>query len=368
MARKEKYYRRPDGLFEAIRTIGGKRVAFRGKTCREVDRKILEYREEAERGRTVGAIADAWEEAMEPRITEASRVAYRAPLRRLKEHFGAKRAAEVKPIDLQRLLLKMAEEGYQFGTVKLMCSIQKQVFRYAVIQGDLEVSPAAEIETPKNLPRKRRDALSPEQIRSVTECRTGNWWLLGLMFLYTGCRRGELMALRYEDIDRRSGTITINKKFSYATGHPVLEDHTKTDAGIRRIPLLSPLADALPRDRIGLIFTGKNGGPMNPHEIDKAWHEYCMDVGLVEMQTVTRGKVSYQKPVFPITPHYFRHTFATICYDADVDTKSAADMMGHASDQITREIYDHLTRSRKQRSAEKLEAYVEQVRRTEAHG
>ena len=40
---KSKYYKRPDGLFESIRTINGKRVAFRGKTCREVDRKILEY-------------------------------------------------------------------------------------------------------------------------------------------------------------------------------------------------------------------------------------------------------------------------------------------------------------------------------------
>ena len=56
MEKKGKYHIRPDGLHESIRTINGKRVAFRGKTDREVDRKILEYREEAERGRTVGAI------------------------------------------------------------------------------------------------------------------------------------------------------------------------------------------------------------------------------------------------------------------------------------------------------------------------
>ena len=49
MAKKSKYHQRPDGLFEAIRTINGKRVAFRGKSCREVDRKIL-CREASERG------------------------------------------------------------------------------------------------------------------------------------------------------------------------------------------------------------------------------------------------------------------------------------------------------------------------------
>ena len=58
MAKKPKYYVRPDGLHESIRTINGKRVAFRGKTDKEVDRKILEYREEAEKGRKFPVIAD----------------------------------------------------------------------------------------------------------------------------------------------------------------------------------------------------------------------------------------------------------------------------------------------------------------------
>ena len=61
MAKKSKYGVRKDGLHEAIRTINGKRVAFRGKTDREVDRKILEYKLEAEKGRNFPVIADEWE-------------------------------------------------------------------------------------------------------------------------------------------------------------------------------------------------------------------------------------------------------------------------------------------------------------------
>ena len=61
MVKKQKYYQRPDSLFEAIRTINGKRVAFRGKTCREVDRKMLEYREEVSVGRSFSVVADEWE-------------------------------------------------------------------------------------------------------------------------------------------------------------------------------------------------------------------------------------------------------------------------------------------------------------------
>ena len=57
---KEKYYKRPDGLYEVSRTIGGKRVRFRGKTCREVDQKILAYREDRAQGRNFPVVADEW--------------------------------------------------------------------------------------------------------------------------------------------------------------------------------------------------------------------------------------------------------------------------------------------------------------------
>ena len=87
MAKKSKYYRRPDGLFEAIRTINGKRVAFRGKSCREVDRKILEYQEQKERGRDFPKIADEWEGQHEGDIGESTRRVYSYAVKRLKEAF-----------------------------------------------------------------------------------------------------------------------------------------------------------------------------------------------------------------------------------------------------------------------------------------
>ena len=58
---KNKYHQRPDGLFETSRTINGKRIYFRGKTCREVDKKILAWQDERERGRKFPVIADEWE-------------------------------------------------------------------------------------------------------------------------------------------------------------------------------------------------------------------------------------------------------------------------------------------------------------------
>lgn len=356
---KRKYYVRPDGLHESIRTINGKRVAFRGKTDREVDRKILEYKEQAEKGRTVREVLEEWQRDKEPRVSESTRVAYRAPVGRLLDALGDRRVREVKPIDLVRILTDMQAKGFALGAVKLQKTVILQVFRFAVIRGDVDVSPAAEIELPRGLPRSERGSLSPEQIATVTAYR-GPGWMLGLMALYTGCRRGELMALRWEDIDRKAGTITINKKVSYATGRPVLEDHTKTAAGMRTIPLLSPLADALPRGRIGLVFHGKDGGYLTKTEIDALWRDFCDGAGLYTTEEENGGSVAIRGACrrYPYTLHWMRHTLATICYDADLDIKSAAAILGHASEQVTAGIYQHMTKTREQISAERLEAFV----------
>ena len=113
--------------------------------------------------------------------------------------------------------------------------------------------------------------------------------MLGMMALFTGCRRGELLALRWEDIDRKTGTITINKKINYTTGKPVLEDHTKTEAGMRTIPLLAPLADALPKDRIGLIFHNDKGNYLNSRQLSSLWRDFCDGVGLYTTEPADDG-------------------------------------------------------------------------------
>lgn len=359
MAKKTKYYVRPDGLHESIRTINGRRVAFRGKTDREVDRKILEYQEQAAKGRTVKELAEAWQREKEAKISEASRVAYRAPVGRLIDALGGRRAGDVKPIDLVRILSEMQSQGFSLGTVSLQKSVIKQVFRYGVIRGDIDVSPAAEVELPRGLPRSERGSLTPEQIAAVMQYR-GPGWMLGILAMFTGCRRGELMALTWEDIDRKSGTITINKKVSYATNQPVLEDHTKTAAGMRTVPLLAPLADALPKDRIGLIFHREDGSYLNSRDIETLWRAFCDGAGLYTTQQVKGDSGARQaaRRAYPYTLHWMRHTFATICYNAGVDVKAAASILGHSNEHTTMEIYTHLSKQRQQDSVERLEAYL----------
>lgn len=343
MAKKEKYYKRPDGLYEAIRTINGKRVAFRGKTCREVDRKMLAYQEKEEIGKTVKELTKEWQEQKEREgVSNWTLNAYGLTCARVDDAIGDMGIKDVRAVDCQRILESMAAQGYRQGTVKLQKTAIVQMFRFAVIRGYIDVSPAAAVTLPRRLSKQSRYPLTTEQIKAVTECRKGDYWMLGLAFLWTGCRRGELLALRYEDIDRANNRIAINKKVDYSTGRPVLEDHTKTEAGMRTIPLLSPLANALPRDRIGLIFHDGDGGLVSPAMFEKMWREYRASVGLSE----------------EITPHFFRHTFATICYEAGAGAKETSAMLGHSSEQITMELYTHLTRKKQDGAADCVERYA----------
>lgn len=357
MARKQKYYRRKeDGLFETSRTINGKRVKFRGKTCAEVDRKILEYNTERKDGRKLSVIADEWLRIHETEISHSTLMVYKNAVQRIKEYF-TKRAGEITPLDIKRYIVQFEKKGYARRTVTIELSVLKQILSYAVIQGDISLSPAAAVHHSKNLPETKRNALTEEQEQLVENCRSGKWWLFGLMLLYTGCRRGELLALEWKDIDRKEGVIHITKKLNYAFGNiPHLENHLKSKNGKRDIPLFQPLADALPRNRIGKIFVNNEGEYLTKGQLIRVWKEYCHDAGLVEEIPDVNGKMKEQ-PV--VTPHCFRHSFATICFEAGVDPKTAASFVGDTEETV-RNIYTDLRDRHHASGADKVNAFLQE--------
>lgn len=353
MKNKSKYYVRPDGIHESIRTINGKRVAFRGKSDREVDKKILEYNQGLKKGRKFSVIADEWEREHESCVSESTRRVYSYAVKRLKEEFKGL-ASEVRPLDVQRYIAAFEKQGRSANSVQIELAVCKMIFAHAVLSGDIDVSPAAEVKRSRGLPAKKREALTEDQeaaVKASAITHEACWWLFGYLLLYTGMRRGEALALSYSDIDRKAGVIHVTKKLSYACGQfPKLEDHLKSQNGRRDIPLLPPLAAALPKNRVGLVFPGEDGGFMRASEITKNWRAYCRDIGLNEIQRTDGGKLL---ETFPITPHCFRHSFATICYEAGLDPRQAAGILGDTPE-VLESVYTHLRDSRKRTAADLL--------------
>ena len=165
-SKKGKHYVRPDGLHEAVRTINGKRVAFRGKTDREVDRKILEYQQEAAKGRRFPEVADEWEREHESEIAEGTRKVYSYAVKRLKAAFP-QRVAEIEPLDVKRYISAYEKQGHSSASVSVELAVCRMIFSYAVLAGDIRVSPAAEVRKSRGLPCKRREALTEEQEEEI---------------------------------------------------------------------------------------------------------------------------------------------------------------------------------------------------------
>lgn len=93
---------------------------------------------------------------------------------------------------------------------------------------------------------------------------------------------------------------------------------------------------------------------MKQGEIAKNWRRYCQDVGLNEIVQTSDGKIH---ETFPITPHCFRHSFATICYEAGLDPRQAAEILGDTPE-VLESVYTHLRQEHKATAAQLLGAYM----------
>lgn len=331
--------KRDDGLLQRQVTINGNRKVFYGKTERELNRKIAEYKEERVKGRKFAAVAEDWEKEHFPTLAYNTLKGYRPALARANEKWANTYIQQIRPKDISQMLLRMAREGYAQKTVRTQLLVCNLIFSYAVVEGDLEYNPAASVRVPKGLPKHRREIPTEADLETVKKSIGCTFGLFPFFILYTGCRRGEALALRYEDIDREEKMITINKSLYHDNNRPQVKK-PKTEAGIREVVLLDVLADKLPKRKKGLVFPNEKGEHMTETQFQRQWELYQRETGL------------------HITPHQLRHAYATILFEAGLDAKDAQELLGHANLSTTRDIYTHITQSHRSKTADILNAAV----------
>lgn len=332
-----KYYVRKDGLHEAIRIINGKRVAFRGKTDREVERKMREYREDVERGPLFSEVAAQWQKEHWEQIEPSTARNYSKSYKSAVEAFGQSRINKITPADINAYAIKQKEHGLCKATAQTRMIVVRMIFDYAILQGYVQHNPCATIRLPNGMKTKGRTIPSDDILKKVDQSD----WLLPFFLLYSGLRRGEAIALTYRDIDKANKTITVNKAAGYASNRPFLKK-TKSKAGTRTVILLDKLAeripDGLPDD---LVFPGKDGKIIHNGAFYKKWEKWESQVGI------------------KVTPHQLRHGFATLLLEAGLDTKDAQDQLGHSKESTTKDIYEHIRDRRRKINAERLNATAE---------
>lgn len=320
--------RREDGRYQESITINGKRKFFYGRTKAEVYKKIAAYKEADERGKLFNEVCDEYEEYCLPQLSPSSSMSYMASLNRARAAFGDRPIKDIRPVEIRAFVSQTSRERHlAFKTAKKQLMVVNCVFSYALNSGYIDVNPAIGITLDKNLPKAKRDIASDADIKRVKESVDCDFGLFAYMALYTGCRRGELLALRWEDVDRENRTITINKSVCRKESGVFLKE-PKTEAGVRVLPILDKLLDKLPHKKHGLIFPMGNE-LMTESAFRRRWEKYQKQSGV------------------SCTPHQLRHAYATMLFEAGVSESDAQELLGHANIQTTKDIYTHMREQQK---------------------
>lgn len=350
--------KRKDGNYEKVMTfeINGQKARkhFYYKDEFELVEKVNAYKAELEKQQKIyfERAADEWYESHCEEVEGGTQLCYKPAYNRAVEAFGDKEIKDIAPLDIKRVLDRMAKQKYSAQTVRVQRIVINLIFKYAVLNEYLDINPVSAVSVPRNLPKAKRELPSDDEIETVMQSADASFGMFAYLILFTGCRRGEALALQWKDVDFERNTISITKSINYSgmnQNNPILSPHPKSDAGIREVMMLDCLANRLKdiaEEQPAEYFIFGGAKPLTKSALRKRWMKY-------QKETNTT-----------FTPHQLRHAYATILYDAGIDEKVAQGLMGHSTIQLTRDIYTHVRMDRKEAAAKTLNKYINEKRQS----
>ena len=304
----------------------------------------------------------------------------------VRESFGKKKIAQVKYSEVVQFYQHLLnEKDLQINTLETIHTVLHPTFQLAVRDNIIRTNPTdgvmADIKRKSKKTSGIRHALTKEQQKAFLDyCRNSrtywHWAALFTVMLGTGCRVGEIIGLRWEDLDMDKRLININHSVTYYSrdykGHRASEfavSLPKTEAGIRDVPmmdsvyyaflelqdqemLLGPCKSTVD-GMTNFIFANRFRRIHNPQAINRAIRRITENYNAEE---VVKAKKEHREPV--ILPHFschhMRHTFCTRFCEQETNVKVIQAVMGHADITTTMNIYAEVTNSTKTDSISKL--------------
>jgi integrase len=205
--------------------------------------------------------------------------------------------------------------------------IVKQILAYAIRTKRLAINPADGIERPR-VKYRRETALTHAQVAALVEA-AGDAGPIIETLAYTGCRFGELAALRVRDVDLSRRRIVVSRAIAQVAGVGLVEDTPKTHQ-VRSVPILTTaLADTLKATTEGrqpdeYLFPGPNG-PMRNSYFRWRFDRACQAVGLAG-----------------ISPKTLRHSAGSLALASGASLPTASRLLGHAKVSTTADVYSHM--------------------------
>lgn len=350
-------YQQPNGTYCA-RFVDkfGRRKSKRSKKLQEVRQWIADATyidEHSDLDQATDMIVDAWfdywisikKQTVRPNTVRNYSERYE---RNIKDVIGKKLLTEVKPIHCQTIFSKMAEEGYKTTTIYQTRIALYNMLEFARENDVLITNPCKKsAKSDMGKPSAKKEALTIDVQKKFLEAVVGYSYENQYRFvLQTGLRTGELIGLKWSDIDFENRTMKIERSMEYRykvgewrIGPP------KSKSGYRTIPLTDEAIRILENQRAknkklklipiewnDTVFLCRNGTPVKNSTYDTGLFKYCDRVGI---------------PHFSM--HVLRHTFATRCIEGGMKPKTLQKILGLSNIGITMNLYVHITEDEKHR-------------------
>jgi integrase len=359
--------RRNDGLYMARYTvhtaIGKKRKALYGKTRGEVSEKLTKAMADRDGGLVfdadgvrVGEYLDRWlvdsvRDTVRPTTYERYEQIVRTHIRPV---LGSVKLKNITPSHARGLYREKLEAGLSPRTVQYIHVTLHKALKQAVQDGLIPRNATEAVKAPQ-VRREEMHPLSVGQTRTLLEtAREDRLEALYVLAVHTGLRQGELLGLKWEDVDFEAGTLQVRRSLTTAKGGPVLAA-PKTRSSRRTVKLTHGAVEALRGhlqrqleeiDRAGslwrengLVFASEAGEPLDRRHL-----------------TSRRFKALLRRAGLPdIRFHDLRHTCATLLLSKNVNPKIVSEMLGHASIAITLDTYSHVLPNMRDQAAAAME-------------
>ena len=255
--------------------------------------------------------------------------------------FGNKDIKEITTKAIQEMLNGKKDKSRK--TLQDIIIFFRAILESARKDGIIEVNPADDnrITIPSSK-KTVRNALSIDSIKdivsSIATLPEIDDRRFQALLVFTGMRRGEVLGLKWEDIDLSNSVIHVQRNITYPRGcNEPLVGTTKTESGVRDIPILPQLLDFLkPLGTSGYII----GGGQKPNTLSVVRRRNERINRLIDLHGAT--------------PHIFRHSFATMLYDVGADIKTIQSIMGQSDYKTTADRYCHPRDDRKKSAVDSV--------------
>jgi integrase len=301
----------------------------------------------SDRGPTVQEAADQWlEDARNGHARNRSGDPYKPSAlrgyeqnlrKRVLPALGTFRLTEVRPRDLQALVDQLDRAGSSPSTIDTTITPLKAIYRRARNRGIVTHNPTQGLDKPAVRSKPRRFA-SASEVEALLALLDGPQRALWATAFYAGMRRGELIALRWEDLDLATGLIRVRRGWDAVEG----EIAPKSRQGRRNVPIPGALRDFLVEHAQTSEQEGRVFGS------DRQVRRWAEDAGKVWLAAGLRR----------LTLHDGRHSYASLMIAAGVNAKALSTFMGHANIGITLDLYGHLMPGSEAQAADLLDAYL----------